>query len=428
MRRKGTLAAALTALLLVSACERTPDTAVVRQKGENIEKTYEEAEEPDAGERVSLRERLQAPQTYTAQFSKDQITVDCNAAVEIPEAESAGVWRVEQSELTGEAVQTFLEVFAEGELYDWEGKTPVTGEELFRTLEEERRASALVRGEDGALFTVSMKASEQFPYEMKLQRTENPKEELPYSWLELKLAGENAISGEEAQTLAGISLDEALVLAGEKLEGLGIPQMQVSGTELAVHRSGGGDGSDAGIDDAGWMLHCTRSLDGIPVTFEEKEGGSVEGKAYEDVDETILHWGYERVTLIVNEKGVVQASVSNLYTLGERQTENTGLLAFSEIEQIFRDMILIQNAQMEEDFLGMDCRIGRVTFGYARIYEPRENGRSGLLVPVWDFFGSYTTRTFQDGQTLENRIDREYQSLMTINAADGSVIDRTLGY
>lgn len=32
--------------------------------------------------------------------------------------------------------------------------------------------------------------------------------------------------------------------------------------------------------------------------------------------------------------------------------------------------------------------IDRIVLGYARIYEPSTDAHTGLLVPVWDFFGS----------------------------------------
>ena len=48
-------------------------------------------------------------------------------------------------------------------------------------------------------------------------------------------------------------------------------------------------------------------------------------------------------------------------------------------------------------------------------------GDSGVLVPVWDFFG---TQAFDDITIGQDG----YQSLLTINAVDGSIIDRDLGY
>ena len=62
---------------------------------------------------------------------------------------------------------------------------------------------------------------------------------------------------------------------------------------------------------------------------------------------------------------------------------------------------------------------------------------SYLLIPVWDFFGSCTDKypddyedVMQIGLDDNNEITyKEFaRSLLTINAIDGSVIDRGLGY
>ena len=67
-----------------------------------------------------------------------------------------------------------------------------------------------------------------------------------------------------------------------------------------------------------------------------------------------------------------------------------------------------------------------------RIYEPATDSKSGVLVPVWDFFGSfegfYTEEQQVQGapETFGNYDTN--MSYLTINAIDGSVIDRGLGY
>ena len=51
--------------------------------------------------------------------------------------------------------------------------------------------------------------------------------------------------------------------------------------------------------------------------------------------------------------------------------------------------------------------------------------QSGLLVPVWDIIGTkkYKYNTKSNDENGENE-----ESLMTINAIDGTVIDKQLGY
>ena len=69
-------------------------------------------------------------------------------------------------------------------------------------------------------------------------------------------------------------------------------------------------------------------------------------------------------------------------------------------------------------------QIRTVKLGYMRVHE-KGNVREGELIPVWDFFGEETI--FYD-QTEPYAEAGPYKSLLTINAVDGTVIDRGLGY
>ncbi|MDE6989246.1 MAG: hypothetical protein K2P42_01165, partial [Lachnospiraceae bacterium] len=69
--------------------------------------------------------------------------------------------------------------------------------------------------------------------------------------------------------------------------------------------------------------------------------------------------------------------------------------------------------------------VDQITLGYMRIYDAQSGKRTGKLVPVWDFFGaceySYSgeeTRQFRDVN----------KSFLTINAMDGTVVDRWQGH
>ena len=74
----------------------------------------------------------------------------------------------------------------------------------------------------------------------------------------------------------------------------------------------------------------------------------------------------------------------------------------------------------------MTVQIDRITLGYMRVYEPASDSRSGVLVPVWDFFGSreLVTNSTDAGYTYHT----PGESWLTVNAVDGTVINRALGY
>ena len=82
-------------------------------------------------------------------------------------------------------------------------------------------------------------------------------------------------------------------------------------------------------------------------------------------------------------------------------------------------------AQGNTNLVGIDITVDHIEFGLTRITE-QDKRDSGLLVPAWDFFGTMIYINEQDGQT------KEYKDgpipILTVNAVDGSIINRSLGY
>lgn len=145
------------------------------------------------------------------------------------------------------------------------------------------------------------------------------------------------------------------------------------------------------------------------------------------MDSTQETWSYEKVEFTVNKDGIQYVEIHNLYEIGEQQVTNVEMLPFAEIADIFESMLQIQNADMTYS-KGKTFDIDRVTLGYMRVYDPGADSASGLLVPVWDFFGKGTDYAVYQEEEYVNVQDDPRSSFMTINAADGTVIDRTLGY
>ena len=128
-----------------------------------------------------------------------------------------------------------------------------------------------------------------------------------------------------------------------------------------------------------------------------------------------IPWPYESLVFYVNEDGIVGMKWLSPYEIGDAVTEDSALLNFNDVMGVFEKMYLVDNDGVEKD-----VTINSIRLGYARILKQDETG-VGLLVPVWDFFGSVTDA---DGTVHDNPDD----SLLTINAVDGSIIDRTAGY
>ncbi|MCC8050575.1 MAG: DUF6034 family protein [Clostridiales bacterium] len=286
--------------------------------------------------------------------------------------------------------------------------------------------------EDG-LFSYILKYSSSTPMSIQISRYTD-KEEIAedVSWEETyydsKAFASNAYrpTQEKCEELAGITVEEAIAISDTYMEQLGLSdEFSVGFTTHAWKNlessSITSDTYTASCIDGGWYIVYTRTLDGIPVTYEMNEGGGLES-----IESTTEPWCYEFVTFIVNADGLQEAEIQNLYEIGEKKYENVDMLSFSEIAEIFEQMIVIQNTDSYNDSASLE--ITDVTLGYMRIYDPGADSRSGTLVPVWDFFGNEEVHSSYDGVEYTNYIDYPGKSFLTINAADGTIIDRSLGY
>jgi hypothetical protein len=282
--------------------------------------------------------------------------------------------------------------------------------------------------EDGTAFGYRIQKYNGMPMEFKISRfrgQENGNYEYSH-WNDYEGYQASVPEGKKLETIqkeVGISYEDALKIAQEKVDRLEIPDMELYDWEYGLWWSGE-EGYEAAKEKAiGYQFYFTRKLNGIPITGTAEYGGGLE-----EMDSEMETWGYERLEIIVSKEGIEYAEFLNQYDLGEVRTEHVNLLPFEDIMEIYEKMMLIQNADVLNHENFRTYHIDRITFGYGRIYEPSSSSKEGLLVPVWDFFGSFDTSSTYEGTTYEITNDMKTQSYLTINAVDGSIINRALGY
>lgn len=97
-------------------------------------------------------------------------------------------------------------------------------------------------------------------------------------------------------------------------------------------------------------------------------------------------------------------------------------MTYSDIQDIFDKMMFIIYEFQAQGAKSLRLDISGVKLETMRIVE-QDAGKSGLLVPVWNFYGTRTLE-YNDGadNTTSNII------LLCINAIDGSIIDIQKGY
>ncbi len=173
-----------------------------------------------------------------------------------------------------------------------------------------------------------------------------------------------------------------------------------------------------------WFLRYARSVDNVPVTYTVYDCMKVEE------DNQSAPWSYEDMTFAIDDSGFVGFTWRSPYSVSDTVTQNANLISFDDVTDVFETMSMAVHAwdgyaEGSPDLKAVDIKVDHIQFGLTRITE--ENKRdSGLLIPVWDFFGTTTQIIEQNGQSRE--FDDGPIPILTINAIDGSVINRSLGY
>lgn len=204
-------------------------------------------------------------------------------------------------------------------------------------------------------------------------------------------------------------------------------------------------------DNGIWRLYYAPTVNGIPVPGARQDITQThDGTVYQDCqywyyaasEETnpdTVSWYLENILLDVGKDGVLCFAWTAPSTKPVvRQAEST-LLPFEEIAAIADTMLpevivgpketpLTKLDQYNGFETRMDVDITKVSLSLMRI---RDKGSlQGTIVPVWDFWG---TSDWYDAEPnaygyQEKGMNYEYQPMLTLNAVDGTVVDRQLGY
>ena len=456
-------------VLAAAGCQKTPESSIVTGKSSNdlIEKA-----QADAGE-GALTEKLGTPKTYQSSVSSADglLNVTIDADVIAPEADSVPIIQVTPTEITQEQADALMEKLLQSTLHSPD--QPLTKDEITEALllaekmlaqgpdeaDEELYQLYLVEGQevweqalqdrisyytdiyedapetvesepisgvfsdrgDGMMQIEGVNRSKEIGYEaIRIANYPNGQgfSSAFYSW---NVADDGLdISYDSAQDMAlynpdkdlsqvpdvTITEDEAQELCDGVVQALAIPGMSCWSVRKTY------SSSPLIPTRCCWEVRYTRQMNGTPITYTNDSYVSMNVTSSGSYQ---IPWPYESLVFYVNEDGIVGMKWLSPYEIGDAVTEDSALLNFNDVMGVFEKMYLVDNDGVEKD-----VTINSIRLGYARILKQDETG-VGLLVPVWDFFGSVTDA---DGTVHDNPDD----SLLTINAVDGSIIDRTAGY
>ena len=140
------------------------------------------------------------------------------------------------------------------------------------------------------------------------------------------------------------------------------------------------------------------------------------------------HWGFESCSFTVTDNGVESFNWYSPYAYGDVTTEKSALLTFDKIDEIFQKMMLVKYDLTggSNGLTSATYRIDRVALEMSRVTD-RKSSEKGLLVPVWNFYGTYYF-TYDDGHNFGSDDRDGFPSpLLRINAIDGSIIEPRYG-
>lgn len=197
----------------------------------------------------------------------------------------------------------------------------------------------------------------------------------------------------------------------------GFEDMVVIGVYL-TRNSDTGNGGDRKVpdpygDNSAYVVACGKSIDGI-LPPPPSSGDP--------------HWAFESCTFTITDNGIETFNWGSPYAYGEYTTKNSALLTFDKVDEIFQKMMLVKYdiSGSGNDLTSATYKVDRVTLEMSRVTN-RKSSEKGLLVPVWNFYGSYYF-TYEDGHNFGSDDREGFPSpLLRINVIDGSIIEPRYG-
>ena len=234
----------------------------------------------------------------------------------------------------------------------------------------------------------------------------------------------------EKQDWGGISKEEAIAQGDALMQALGLDAMELDDVQQQ--------------DTGEWQLCYMPTVNGFCLSsiredvVETNGGEKVSHFQYytylasEETNADPVSWPMESVWVLVGKDGILDFTWQSPSGETIVKEEQTALLPFEEIASIANTMLPVvivgpkSHSLVDLDRINgfdtkMDVEITKVSLTLMRI---RDKGSlQGTIVPVWDFWG--TSSWYRADEQPQNY---DTQPMLTLNAIDGTVVSRELGY
>lgn len=312
----------------------------------------------------------------------------------------------------------------------------MTIDELYKQMED---MTELARKDGRELIDYSIKTGDEKQYHVYALRSDEPNANY------FSFGGDNyyvdILEGYQDISTLKITYSEAKDIADQAKNILGLNYMEVNYSTMSSYQGSTGSGNIGSL----YHFVYTRSVSGAGVTYTSNK-----------LDAMKLNyrpWNYEYFELWIDDDGIQRAQLCSCPSIsGDIVSRNVPLLSFDEVMEKARQCFNLgivnhsMNSMEYEQLLGENriaklydntIIIDKIILGYMQVKQG--NGENEyLLIPVWNFIGRESIhmdiKHKKNGNIIESESEMpEYghgnqHSFLTINAIDGSIIDRSLGY
>ena len=459
------IAVLLLVCLLLVGCQPTPDEEFVKNKTDgtleeiihaDTEPAPDRADAPAPDEKSPLYAQLGVPERFTMEpetrtvpFSN--LTVSANAVVVLPNVSAIPVYEASGKTIPDEQLEAIAQaLFGDAERYASENgtlrwkledgiRTDQKRIETIQTNPEEHWDGEKEQWQEDMQYLAGLLADAPEDYQCKpwngsfsdglMVRIADKHYNKMRSFPNRLTLG----SDDRRSTVYGIyylkpdaepcaESEAAKAIAEEFMQRSGLSETFVLERVQAVSPAEDGTGSSKEI--TGYEFSYVPVYDGVKAQPYWTTSGSdtAQQKAAEkglhEMPEFDAYLGPENMIVTVENGRIVHLDWSNYVARGERINENVKLLPFSEIEKAFKNAIF--TGYFTDEGVDRTLIVTRVELNLMRM-KRKDVKDAYYIVPVWDFLGY--SPDWGDGEPA--RLNNAY---VTINAVDGTRINRTNGY
>ncbi len=469
----------ITTILLITACQPTPEEPVVQSKDKDLVQEVIDANKEENAQEITedkeiIEQQIEAINKHLdmKMQANERVKIVVNADVSIPTYEKIPLVRVQPENVTAEHLQILLdEVCGDNPVYFQSNDISIWSKEeiedillSLRTFNQNDNLEPHIKSHlessinsMESFYSSSVKKGEEKIYDGTLVPAENNKTYSYITRLKSYLGKSQAARIELWQSFNGNrgqlvfrNQDYGVTYnTFEPYEGIDAEKISISYEECRdiaerLVKALDGDDTNMGIYSSGigysigFFADYTKETSPQCYTFRfarnyngmfAKNIAGLHNMTEVNYSERIQT---ERMTVSIDNEGIYSVSWGNHSRFIETLAQDVPLMDFESVNNIFKDYCGYKFSWVPQydnipDDTTVTINISQVELNYMMTLE-KDKKDSYIMIPVWDYIGdiNYDQELIaQDGYPIEGE---KNVAILTINAINGTVIDREQGY